>query len=268
MSGLLDGELRLAGRLDARFFALLQALHDSGSLQRAARAAGYSYKGAWLLLDQAGNLAQAPLVQARQGGRGGGGSALTPAALALLDAWQQLQQRHGSFLRSQEQWLLDQPELAALLRRTAMKTTARNQFAGRIEALTLGPSTVQLRLALPGGLPLRAAINAEAAVALDLRPGQEALAMVKASEVVLVQDFAGYRLSASNQLAGTISRLHKGATGALVGLTLPGGMTLTASVTQDAVEALDLRVGQAATACFKAAAVMVAVPWAAREADL
>lgn len=260
MSGLLDGQLRLAGRLDARFFSLLQALHETGSLQRAARAAGYSYKGAWLLLDQASNLAQAPLVQARQGGRGGGGSQLSPAAQGLLAAWQQLQQRHAEFLRTQEAWLLDQPELAALLRRTAMKTTARNQFAGRIDALTLGPSTVQVRLTLAGGLPLRAAVNAEAAAALQLQVGQEALAMVKASEVVLVQDFAGYKLSASNQLAGTISRVQKGATGSLVGLTLPGGLRLTASVTNDAVEALDLRIGQPATACFKAFAVMLAVP--------
>ncbi len=52
----------------------------------------------------------------------------------------------------------------------------------------------------------------------------------------------------------------KGATGSLVGVTLPGGLTLTASVTNDAVDALDLRVGQPATACFKASVVMLAVP--------
>ena len=51
---LLSGELRIAGRLDARFFALLQALHDTGSINRAARTAGLSYKGAWLLLETAG----------------------------------------------------------------------------------------------------------------------------------------------------------------------------------------------------------------------
>ena len=39
---LLQGELRLAGRLDGRFFDLLAALALTGSLQKAARAAGYS----------------------------------------------------------------------------------------------------------------------------------------------------------------------------------------------------------------------------------
>jgi molybdate transport system regulatory protein len=41
-------------------------------------------------------------------------------------------------------------------------------------------------------------------------------------------------------------------------LTLPGGAVLSASVTQDAVVALDLRVGSPATAVFKAYAVMLA----------
>jgi molybdate transport system regulatory protein len=58
---LLQGELRLAGRLDGRFFDLLAALSLTGSLQKAARAAGYSYKGAWLVLDAASALTHAPL---------------------------------------------------------------------------------------------------------------------------------------------------------------------------------------------------------------
>ena len=78
-TALLQGELRLAGRLDARFFALLRAVEATGSLHKAALAAGYSYKGAWLVLETAANLAHAPLVERSAGGRGGGGSTLTPA---------------------------------------------------------------------------------------------------------------------------------------------------------------------------------------------
>jgi molybdopterin-binding protein len=42
-------------------------------------------------------------------------------------------------------------------------------------------------------------------------------------------------------------------------VALPGGGTVTSSVTNDAVDALGLAVGQNATATFKAYAVMVAV---------
>ena len=49
-----------------------------------------------------------------------------------------------------------------------------------------------------------------------------------------------------------MSRIERGAVSSLVVLTLPGGATLSASVTNEGVEALDLKVGTPATAVFKA----------------
>lgn len=258
-TALLGGQLTLAGRLDARFFALLQGIADTGSISQAARVAGYSYKGAWLVLDTASNLALGPLLESSAGGRRGGGTRLTAAGQGLLDCWQQLQQAHRRFLSEQDAWLMQQPALAGTLRRLAMKTTARNQFAGIVSALQIGPVSAEATLTLPGGQTITATMTAHAAKRLGLQEGGEAIALVKSSAVVLVTDFAGYRLSARNQLAGTISRLDKGAVSSLVGLTLPGGVGVTASVTHDAVSALGLAVGQPATAVFKAYAVMLAV---------
>lgn len=257
---LLRGTLQLGGRLDHRFFELLRALDATGSLHKAARVAGYSYKGAWLLLETATNLAHAPLVEASKGGRGGGGSRLTPFGRELLAAWQHLQARHATFLADQERWLLQQPGLATLLRRISMKASARNQFAGTVSAVHKGPSTTQVTLEVSGGHEVTASMTTAAAERLGIKVGQDAIALVKSSEVVLVTDFAGYQLSARNQLAGTIARLQKGAVSSLVGVTLPGGATVTASVTNDAVDALGLAVGQPATATFKAYAVILAVP--------
>lgn len=257
---LLQGDLRLAGRLDARFFDLLAALALTESLQKAARVAGYSYKGAWLVLQAAEALAHAPLLERATGGAGGGGSRLTAEGQALLAAWRTLQARHVVFLQEQASWLATQPTLDTLLKRMAMKTTARNQFTGTIQAVQPGPSTTLVRLALTGGGPtLSISLTTPAAEELGVAVGQEALALVKASEVVLVTDFGGYRLSSRNQLAGTIARVERGAVSSLIGLTLPGGSTVTASVTNDAVDGLNLAVGQPATACFKAYAAMLAV---------
>lgn len=256
---LLSGELKLAGRLDARFFALLAAIEATGSINKAASAAGYSYKGAWLLLETASNLAHEPLLERAAGGIHGGGSRLTPAALALLDVWRRLQAAHREFLREQDAWLALQPALAGTLRRIAMKTTARNQFAGTVSKIELGPVSAQVTLALRGGQPIVATVTSDAAKRLKLKKGVEAIALVKSSAVVLVTDFAGYALSARNQLAGTISRVDRGAVSSLVGVTLPGGSVVTASVTNDAVSALGLAVGQEATAVFKAYSVMLAV---------
>lgn len=140
-----------------------------------------------------------------------------------------------------------------------MKTTARNQLAGTIGTIDTGPVTTSVTLTLPGGSTVTATLTSAAAQRLQLKPGQPAVALVKAPAVVLVTDFGGYALSARNQLAGTISRVDKGAVTSLIGLALPGGGTITASVTNDAVDALGLAIGQPATAVFKAYSVMLAV---------
>ena len=250
---LLSADLKIAGRLDARFFALLDALQATGSINRAARTAGYSYKGAWLVLEAAGNLAQAPLLHSTAGG-----TTVTEAAQQLLQAWQQLQQRQRAFLEAQEAELTMNPALHGLLRRMSMKTSARNQFAGTVAALDIGPVSAEVTIALKSGDAITATLTSAAARRLKLKKGKEALALVKASAVVLVADFAGWQLSARNQLAGTVSRIEKGAVSSLVVLTLPGGMALTATLTNDGLDALGLKVGAAATAVFKAYAVMVA----------
>jgi len=255
---LISAELKLAGRLDARFFSLLQALQDTGSITKAARTAGLSYKGAWLLLEAACNLANEPLLETAAGGPGGGGTRLTPAALGLIDAWRTLQSEQREFLRVQEARLSQLPSLSGLLRRMSMKTTARNQFAGTVSSVEVGPMSAEVSLALQGGLEITATMTAAAAKRLKLKKGKEAIALIKASAVVLVADFAGWQLSARNQLAGTVSRIDQGAVSSLVVLTLPGGATLTASVTNEGVDALDLKVGAPATAVFKAYSVMVA----------
>lgn len=258
-STLLGAELTLAGTLDARFFALLEAIDKTGSINRAARTAGYSYKGAWLLLDSAANLASQPLVESGAGGKGGGGSRLTQAARTLLDAWRRLQTAKQAFLHEQEAWINQTPALAGLLRRVAMKTTARNQLAGTIASIVPGPVTTQVSVTLQGGQEVVATITTAAAERLNVAPGKDAILLIKASAIVLVVDFAGYTLSARNQFSGTISRIERGATTSLVVLTLPGGTNLTASVTNDAVDAMSLKVGMAASAVFKAYSVMVAV---------
>jgi molybdopterin-binding protein len=66
------------------------------------------------------------------------------------------------------------------------------------------------------------------------------------------------KLSARNQLKGTIKSVTKGQTTAHVEIDV-GGILLTASITNEAVDALGLKVGQSAYAVVKASDVMVGV---------
>lgn len=66
------------------------------------------------------------------------------------------------------------------------------------------------------------------------------------------------KISARNQLAGTIVEIHKGATTSHVVIEA-GGAKIFASITNEAVADLGLEKGKAATAVIKASDVMVAV---------
>ena len=67
------------------------------------------------------------------------------------------------------------------------------------------------------------------------------------------------RLSARNQLKGTIVEVTKGQTTAHVRIDIGSGVVVTASVTNEAVDELGLKAGGAAHAVVKASDVMVAV---------
>lgn len=255
----LQADLRLAGRLDARFFELLRALGETGSLRRAAQTAGYSYKGAWLVLEAAQAQTRAPLFETATGGRGGGGSRLTAAATTLLDAWDDLNRRHRAFLRAEEQRLLAAPGLAGLLRHTAMRTSARNQFAGRIVAIESDGWTSRVQVAIAGGHRVTVATTDASLAATGAAIGRDALVLVKAPKVTLVDTVAAEAMSATNRLSGTVARVDRGPVTMLVVLTLPGGATVVATASRESADALGLAVGEPAVALFKATSGLLAV---------
>jgi molybdopterin-binding protein len=67
------------------------------------------------------------------------------------------------------------------------------------------------------------------------------------------------KLSARNQIPGTITEVKPGATTTHVKIEVHPGLVITASITNEAAEELDLKVGAKAFAVIKASDVMVGV---------
>jgi molybdopterin-binding protein len=65
------------------------------------------------------------------------------------------------------------------------------------------------------------------------------------------------KLSARNQLKGVICEIKKGMTTAIVKIEVRNPAVISASITNDALEELALRVGEEAYAVIKASDVMV-----------
>jgi molybdate transport system regulatory protein len=71
--------------------ALLEQMGRVGSLSKAARELGMSYRRAWLLLQSLNELLDEPVAVATKGGAGGGGVKLTVTGKALIHAYRQLE---------------------------------------------------------------------------------------------------------------------------------------------------------------------------------
>jgi len=128
---LLEGEIRLLSGLGERLFTLLAAIQTSGSINKAAKEVGLTYKGAWEMIERANNLSPKLLVSTAVGGHTGGGTRLTPTGKAMLELFLPIQKEHLQFLEQINQRLLNNQEVIFLLKRLFIKASARNQFLAK-----------------------------------------------------------------------------------------------------------------------------------------
>lgn len=239
---------------------LLAALAQCGSITAAAKRVGLSYKAAWDAIDTMNNLAGEPLVQRSTGGKGGGGTRLTARGAQLVENFTMVEQLHHDFLERLNRQAKGVADDVALFTRFRMRTSARNQFFGTVTRVAVGAVNDEVELAIAGGQKIVAIVTRESAEHLALAPGRPVFALIKSSSVIVMTAGEGVRLSARNQLAGTVARLTRGAVTAEVVIALGGGGTVAATVTNESVDTLALGEGLAATALFKASSVILGVP--------
>ena len=239
--------------------SLLEQIGECGSITQAAKLVGISYKTAWDALDAMKNISGDMLVESASGGKGGGGSRLTGAGKKLVSTYRLVQQEHQRFLSRISEGMDDFDNFYQMVKRLSMKSSARNQFFGKVTRIQSGSVNSELEIALKGDDRIVAVITHESEESLDLKVGSEVWVLVKASWVILSIDEGDIKLSARNRLCGTISRLTEGQVNSDVVLTLAGGNTVSAIVTRDSVEQMGLKVGVKACALFQASSVILGV---------
>lgn len=138
-----------------------------------------------------------------------------------------------------------------------MKLSARNQFAGTVAKVNEGAVNGIVTIDV-NGTPVSATISMTSIRELGLEPGKKAYAVIKATEV-MVGLGEHLTLSARNQFPGTVTSVQKGAVNSIVKLSVLGGNTISATISNAAVEELGLAEGVKALAVVKATSVMVGI---------
>lgn len=77
---------------------LLKAIDQTGSLSKAAKSIGISYKKGWHLIDSVNKTATKPVTVNSIGGKGGGGMELTNYGRSLVNAFEDINRNCWDFL--------------------------------------------------------------------------------------------------------------------------------------------------------------------------
>jgi len=92
-----DGQILLGeGRV-----SLLKAIQETGSLSKAAKSMGMSYKKAWGLIDAVNTRAEKPVCNTQIGGKSGGGTAITEYGKALIKTYETINENCWEYLDKQ-----------------------------------------------------------------------------------------------------------------------------------------------------------------------
>ncbi len=248
--------------LSSKRIRLLELIGELGSISQAAKAVPLSYKAAWDAVELLNSTASQPLVERMAGGRQGGGTQLTEYGRRMTVMYRALEQEHQLTLDrllagmdSLQQG--DLKDFQQLMHRTAIKTSARNNFCGQVAGLRDQGINYLVHLEVSPNLELSVLITKTSADNLGLVMGSDIFALFKAFSVQLskqpepADDF-------TNQLWGEIKEINFSREQIEVVVQLADEQSLVTVVPQQHFENLALKLGDQVCACFPAEQIILA----------
>ncbi|WP_457797882.1 TOBE domain-containing protein [Methylocystis sp. S23] len=247
-----DGKL-LIGRDRIK---VLEAVAEHGSISKAAKAVGFSYKAAWDAVTAINNLLPSPAFVTKAGGKSGGGAEVTQEGRKLIETFHRLEDRLSRMSSLIAEEGLDGSE-DFLLWGVGLRISARNVFRAEVVSVRKWPVDVEVTLQISGEHTLHSIITNDAARDLDLRPGRKVIALVKSSFVELI-GADQTRTDPRNLLRGVVTRRTDAERNCELLIDIGAGKTMTAVLPRTAVEAMRVDEGSQVTARFAPENVILA----------
>ena len=250
-----DVEIYLSGCIGKGRIKLLELIDRYGSISKAAKELGMSYKTAWDSVDTINNLSPEPVVISKTGGKGGGKTYLTNYGKKLVQQYEILEKLMGKISQELSSNLDSVENILSIYRRLNMKVSARNQILAKVLNIKKGAVNSEIEAEINDSTKLFSIITNESVEDLDLKVGDEIYLIVKASNV-LISLPEKLKISARNKLKGTIKKINKGAVNSEVKVSV-GNTTVTAIITNEAVEELNLQEDKEVLVIIKASDFIV-----------
>jgi len=253
--------LRSGGRLliGRERIRLLEAVAAHGSITRAAKATGTSYKTVWEAVDAINNLLPTPAFITKAGGNVGGGAEVTPEGQRLISTFHRLEERLTKLSSMIAAEGIDGLE-DALMWTIGLKISARNVFQTEVVQVRRWPVDVEVTLKVSSEHTIRAVVTNQAADELNLVPGRRVLALIKAPFIRIGAADAdtGTGKPMRNRFVGTVKRRTDAELNSEIHLDIGDAKTMIAVVPRQEIEDLAIEVGDRAAATFDADHVILA----------
>ncbi len=235
---------------------LLQAIDNLGSISAAAKNIGISYKTAWDRVESMNNQSDQALVKRSAGGAKGGGTIVTELGKNIVSGFIKIKQEHQLFLEKLNTDVSSAGDFANFSRKNRLKSSARNQFGGKVQKVTRGAVNTEVELKLGDSLSIIATITNDSQRQLKLKKNDSATALIKSSWILLSNDVS-IATSARNNIIGRVLRLKKGEVNSEVVINIGNEKTLCAIITNTSAERLGIQKNQTLLALFKASSVIL-----------
>ncbi len=163
--------------LDQTDALLLRRIAETSSLTEGAKLAGISYRNAWDRVKAIESNLGKKIVETKVGGATGGSATLTGEGVSLLHEFRKVRK----YLFE----ALDEPEYMA---HASFKLSARNRLKVKVTNVQKGDVTASLKMTVSNPAVLTSIISREAVEDLDLKAGDEVLAIIKSTEVIIAKE--------------------------------------------------------------------------------
>ncbi len=78
---------------------LLELINELGSISKAAKVLGMSYKAAWDMVKNLNDFSSCKMVRKNKGGKGGGGTVVTEKGFELIRLYREAKEEHDRFMK-------------------------------------------------------------------------------------------------------------------------------------------------------------------------
>ncbi len=226
---------------------LLESIMVYGSISKAAKASGVTYKTAWEWIDRMNSLAPKALVQKVSGGKGGGGTIVTAYAKELMHTYEEvnaLHQKHLHTLEKSFNYLEDEKE----------KTFSFSRIDAEVAEISVHGknATLELRLLCGDMINVQAPFSF---VQINKLSVGSMISVLIESEAVSVSRSLEHEISSRNKLKSEVKDIRIDGEDVLLTLLLCQDQYLTSRITFKSYQDLGIEKGDQLMAMFKAYSV-------------